>query len=84
VATDCCARQFSFKHLLQIVFVVLVLEVEAVFAVHSTVNVEVLFDVQRLCNLIVTSYPVVEAVAVFPHDVEDSVLLCVWGSAVNL
>ena len=34
MGTDCCARQLTLEHLLQIVLIILVLEVEVVFAVH--------------------------------------------------
>jgi hypothetical protein len=72
------------EHLLQNIFIFFGPKIDAVLAVHETVGVEILPDVQCLCNLLVTPNYVVEAVAIFLHDSKDSLLLCVRGCPVHL
>ncbi len=78
------SSQFTLEHLLQVILIILMLEVEAVLAVHEAVDVEVLLDVECLYNLLVPPNSVVEAVAVFTHNTKSALLLCVRGHSVYL
>ncbi len=84
VRPDCCASQFSLKHLLQVILVVLVSEVQSVLAIQKAVYVKVVLDVQCFSYLVVASNPIVKAIAVLSKNPEYSLLFRVRGGAVNL
>ena len=70
MCADCRASQFVLKHLIDIVLVVLVSEVKSMLAIQKAVYVKVFFDVQRFCCLVISSDPIVKAIAVLSQDPE--------------
>jgi hypothetical protein len=58
---DCFACQFLLEHLLQNVLVVLVFEIEPMFAIQKAVYVQVFLYVHRFGDLVIVANPIVEA-----------------------
>jgi hypothetical protein len=78
------ACYLSLKHLLEVIFVLLVLQVEAVFAIHQAVDPQVILDIQCLSNLAVLIDLVVESICVPTHEAEYPIVLAIWCDSMNL
>jgi hypothetical protein len=72
------------KHLLEFIFVILVLQVEVVFAIHQAVNPQVVLDIQCLSNLAIPIDLVVESICVLTHEAEYPILLAIWCDSMSL
>jgi hypothetical protein len=72
------------KHLFEVIFVLFVLQVEAVLALHQAVNPQVVLDIQCLSNLAVPIDLVVESICILTHEVEYPILLAIWCDSMNL
>ncbi len=59
-------------------------EVDAMLAVHKAIDIKILLDIKCLCNLLVSTNLIVEAVAIFAHNAKDSLLFCIGGHSVHL
>ena len=59
------ARYFLLEHLLQVVFVISVLQVEPVLAVQEPVRLQLILEIDRLIQFPIPSDSVIEAIRVF-------------------
>ncbi len=60
------------------------MKVDPVLAVHKAVNVQLFLDVKCLCNFVVPSNMIVEAIVVLTYKSKSSWLLHVWSNAMYL